>query len=116
MIDPKQIENILQDHPRHFRRMVILLGFIELCKSQKKFDFEQIVDRFELSPGYFRMLVDEVIQDSSFEQLLEGDLYQELLKLQLWYKQHEVKYKEIFGFGDFYKKMMGFENPNAGNE
>ncbi|MBP6237156.1 MAG: hypothetical protein KA270_05955 [Saprospiraceae bacterium] len=66
MIDPKQIEKILQDHPRHFRRLVILLGFIELCKSQKKFDFEQIVERYELEPGYFRTLVDEVIKGSSF--------------------------------------------------
>jgi len=107
MIDPKHIDYILQKHPQHFRRLTILLGFIELCKSQKKFDFEEIVNQYNLEPGYFRMLVDEVIQDSAFEQLLEGELYQELLKLQMWYKEHEIEYKEILGFGDFYKKMMG---------
>lgn len=109
MIDPKHIDQILSEHPRHFRRLTILLGIIELCKSQDKYDFEDIVNQYNLSPGIFRMLVDEVIQDSAFEQLLEGDLYQELLKLQLWYKQHEVEYKEILGFGELYKKMMDDE-------
>ncbi len=86
--------------------MVILLGIRELCKSLQCYDFEQIVNKYNLSSAHFKMLIDEVTQDTSFDHVVHGELYQELLKLQLWFKERNNSYKGIYELGSIYDRWL----------
>lgn len=98
------IEKVLTSTPRHFRKMVILLGIREMCKSLQTYDLEEIVNKYNLSAGYFKHLVDEVTQDTSFDHVVTGELYQELVKLQLWFKERKNSYQGIYEFGSMYDR------------
>jgi len=96
----ENVQLILEKYPKHFRQLIILLGVKELCKIDKKDDLEQIVSFYGIDSGYFKMMITEVIQDSTFDQVIEGELYNDLIKLQLWLNDYDKNDDVIFSFDD----------------
>lgn len=65
----------------------MLLGVKELCKITASTDLEDIVNKYAIPFRMLDMLVDEMCYDDAFDNLIEGELYEDLLKIQLWYKK-----------------------------
>jgi hypothetical protein len=65
----------------------MLLGVKELCKITSSTDLEHIVNKYAIPFRMLDMLVDEMCDDDSFDNLIEGELYEDLLNIQLWYEK-----------------------------
>lgn len=73
-----------------------MLGVKELCKIDNKEDLEQIVSFYGIDSGYFKMMITEIIDDSTFDQVIEGELYNDLIKLQMWINDYDNDSEVIF--------------------
>lgn len=78
---------ILEKFPRHTRKIIILLGVKSLCKITSCPDLEHIVNKYAIPFRMLEMMVDEMCDDDSFDNLIEGELYEDLLNIQLFYEK-----------------------------
>jgi hypothetical protein len=84
-----QIIHILQDRPEYIRELIILLGVIKLCDEMNVGNFETIVKTFGIKSNHWWPLINEIVEDDEFEEIIEGTLYEKVLEIQLWLSNHQ---------------------------
>ena len=56
--------------------------------------FEILINSFGIKSNQWWPLINEITEDDDWEEILEGELYQQVLNLQLWIGNHEHDIEE----------------------
>ena len=89
-----QATSILKNNPEYTRELIILLGVIQLCKVMDVDSFEILINSFGIKSNQWWPLINEITEDDDWEEILEGELYQQVLNLQLWIGNHKHDIEE----------------------
>jgi hypothetical protein len=87
------LDPILSIHHKHFKRLCLLLGIQALCKELQTLDFEKVVNQYEIEAKHWHLMVEEILYDDSFMNLLSGELFETYTNLKLWQEKREPYYK-----------------------
>ena len=56
--------------------------------------FEILINSFGIKSNQWWALINEITEDDDWEEILEGELYQQVLNLQLWIGNHKHDIEE----------------------
>lgn len=73
-----------------------------MCKELELHDLEAIVNKYKLNKMYWEDVAAGATFDTALDQHLTGELYQELLKMRLWYQEYQEKFDGIKDTKDFW--------------
>ena len=84
-----KVNIILQENPDLIRELVILIGVIQLCKIMDVPSFENIINQFQIKSNHWWPMINEITEDEDFLDVIDGELYEEVLNLQMWLGDHK---------------------------
>lgn len=67
-----------------------------MCEDTGMWDFEDLINHYQIKPDYYLWMVEEITQDSQLDVILkDSELTQTLLKLRMWYEEKHPDKSEI---------------------
>jgi hypothetical protein len=83
-----KVDKILQENPDLIRELVILIGVIQLCKIMDVSSFQNLINQYNIKSNHWWPMINEITEDEDFLEVIEGEFYEEVLKLQMWLGDH----------------------------